>query len=150
MIPLGYFYQQARAISPSLSQNEPATKRSLLQKQGRSGGLQPLVALAVIATALLDPFQTAIGIGFLVGFVLIDTGVHAGLAGAFVGIFRIHGRWEYRVADRHRGGRSRFRLFRHLFGRGRRCSRWRGGRRRSGIRSALGLTEVIPLLAIQG
>src|SRR3954463_5835246 len=42
--------------------------------------LQLLGALAVIAAALLDPFQAAIGVTGLVGVVLIDAGVHPALA----------------------------------------------------------------------
>jgi hypothetical protein len=45
---------------------------------------QVLVALAVVATALLNPLETTIGIGGLVGFILIETSVHAGLAGRFL------------------------------------------------------------------
>ena len=53
--------------------------------------LQLLGAFAVIAAALLDPLQTAIAVGGLVGVVLIHAGVHAGLAGGLLGIFRIDG-----------------------------------------------------------
>src|SRR3954462_14339542 len=44
--------------------------------------LQPLVALAVIATALGDPFHAAIRVVGFVGIVLIDAGVHPGFAGS--------------------------------------------------------------------
>src|SRR5712671_3438212 len=57
--------------------------------------LQLLGALAVIAAALLDPFQAAIGVTGLVGVVLIDAGVHPALASGFLGIFWINGSGEY-------------------------------------------------------
>src|ERR1700760_4170187 len=63
-------------------------------KSGPSGwlrALQLLVAFAVIAAALHDPFHAAIAVGFLVGLVLVNAGMHAGLAGGFTGVFRIHG-----------------------------------------------------------
>src|SRR4051794_28526795 len=56
--------------------------------EGRSA-LQPLIAFAVIAAALLDPLHAAVAICGLVGVVLIDAGVHASLARAFLGVFRI-------------------------------------------------------------
>src|SRR5262249_59323090 len=46
--------------------------------------LQPLVALAVIAAAFLDPVEPAIGVVGLVGVVLVETGVHARLAGGLL------------------------------------------------------------------
>src|SRR5258705_9995016 len=64
----------------------------------QASALQLLGALAVIAAALLDPLQAAIGVGSLVGVVLIDAGVHPRLAGAFLGIFRIDGGREHRRA----------------------------------------------------
>jgi len=39
--------------------------------------LQLFGALAVVATALLDPFQAAVGVGGLVRVVLLEAGVHA-------------------------------------------------------------------------
>src|SRR5260370_39439394 len=58
-------------------------------KSGRAGpvkGLAPqlLVALAVIAAALLGPFQTAICVCQLVCLGLIDAGMHAGPCGGFL------------------------------------------------------------------
>jgi hypothetical protein len=50
--------------------------------------LQMFVAFAPIATALLDPFQAAIGVGCFVGFVLIGTSFEARLVGFLVGIGR--------------------------------------------------------------
>ena len=58
-----------------------------------------LVALAVVAAALLDPFQAAIAVAGLVGFVLIEAGQHAGLAGGILGIFGIDRAWEHGIAD---------------------------------------------------
>src|SRR4029079_10125250 len=73
--------------------------RSIRPPRSPSGGaFQLLRAFAVIAAALLDPLQPAMGIGSLVGVVLIDTGVHAGLAGGLLGIFRIHRAWIDRGA----------------------------------------------------
>src|SRR5258708_30663914 len=69
--------------------------------------LQLLGALAVIAAALLDPFQAAIGVTGLVGIVLVDAGVHPGLASGFLGIFWINGSGEYSRPGRCGGGRGR-------------------------------------------
>src|SRR5436309_6063328 len=76
----------------------------------RSGrALQLLGALAVIAAALLDPFQAAIGVAGFVGVVLIDAGVHAGLARGLLGIFWIHRIGEDRGARWRRIGSSLWR-----------------------------------------
>src|SRR5260370_13901701 len=75
---------------------------------GLMGGrlaLQLLVALAVIAAALLDPFHAAIAVVGLVGVVLIDAGMHAALAGGFLGIFRIYRRRKHCGACRSGRGR---------------------------------------------
>src|SRR4029077_8312869 len=72
-----------------------------------SRALQLLGAFAVIAAALLDPFQAAIGAGRLVGVVLVDTGVHPRLAFALLGIFRIDRGRIYRRAGWRRGRRRR-------------------------------------------
>src|SRR5262249_59745472 len=56
-------------------------------KRGTSA-FQLLVALAVIAAAFLDPFQTAVGIAGLVGVVLIEASVHTGLSRRLVRVFR--------------------------------------------------------------
>src|SRR6266404_6299232 len=111
---------------------------------------QFLGALTVIAAALLDPLQAAIGIGGLVGVVLIDAGVHPRLASAFLGIFRIDGGGEYRGSGgcgRRRGGsgfllRLGFRGFRR-WGRGTRRGSRRSGGCRGGVRSALGFAEIV-------
>ena len=58
---------------------------------------QLFVTLAVIATALLDPFQAAIRIGAFIGIVLVEAGVHTSFAGGFVRVLRGHGRWEDRL-----------------------------------------------------
>src|SRR5215471_18664956 len=95
---------------------------------------QLLVALAVIAAAFLDPFQTAVGITRLVGVVLIEASVHAGLSRRLARIFRGHGRWEHGVSGRlgrcRRGGSRRAR------------GRSGGGR----ICAALGFAEIAPTL----
>jgi hypothetical protein len=46
----------------------------------RTSTFQLLITLAVVATALLNPFQTTVGIGRFVSFVLVEAGVHAGFA----------------------------------------------------------------------
>src|ERR1051325_6439506 len=74
------------------------------------GALQLLAAFAVIAAALLDPLHAAIGIGGLVGVVLVDTGVHARLAFALLGIFRVDRGWEYCRPGRRCRRRRRFLL----------------------------------------
>src|SRR5262249_40413390 len=70
---------------------------------GSGRALQLLGAFAVIAAALLDPFQATIAIGRLVGVVLVDAGVHACLAFALLGIFRIDRGRIYRRARRRCG-----------------------------------------------
>src|SRR5262249_53609953 len=110
--------------------------------------LQALGAFAVIAAALLDPLQPAIGIAGLVGVVLIDASVHARLAFAFLGVFWI----DLARENRRTGGGGPRRRRRLLLGRFLRCSRSRScgscrGRRRIG--AALGLAEIVPLLAAE-
>src|ERR1700748_2998262 len=61
--------------------------------------LQALVAFGVVAAALLDPLHAAIAVAGLVGIVLIDAGVHARLAGALLGIFRVDRVREDRAAS---------------------------------------------------
>ena len=56
--------------------------------------LQVLVALAVIPTALHDPLQSAIAVARFVGIVLVEAGMHAGLAGTFAGIL-----WRDRIGE---------------------------------------------------
>jgi hypothetical protein len=55
-----------------------------------SGGcrFETLGAFTVIATALLNPFQAAIGVGRHVGFVLIATSFEARLVGVLNGVGR--------------------------------------------------------------
>src|SRR5579862_1497387 len=69
----------------------------------QSGALEPLVALAVVAAALLDPFQAAIAVGGLVGPILIEAGFHALLAFGFLRILRIARVRENCIAGRHWG-----------------------------------------------
>src|SRR6516164_1161336 len=103
----------------------------------RTSTFQLFVTLAVIATALLDPFQSAIRIGGFIGIVLVEAGVHAGFAGGFVRVLRRHGRWEDRVPRssrrRGRGGRSC-----------RRSCRCRSG---CSIGPALSFAELVPALS---
>src|SRR5262249_61956260 len=56
--------------------------------------LQLFGALAVVATALLDPFQAAVGVGGLVRVVLLEAGVHARPSRRLVRIFRRDRRWK--------------------------------------------------------
>src|SRR5262245_24285707 len=102
----------------------------------RTSTFQLFVTLAVIATALLDPFQAAIRIGGFIGIVVIEAGVHASFAGGFVRVLRRHGRWEDRVprSSRRRGRRG---------GGCRRSCRNRSGLR---IGSALSFGKIIPAL----
>src|SRR5262245_59334312 len=93
-----------------------------------------LVALAVVAAAFLDPFQTAVGVGRLVGVVLIEASVHPGLSRRLARIFRGHGRWEHGISGRLGG----------CCGGGRRRARGRSGCGRIG--AALGFAEIAPIL----
>src|SRR5215471_752028 len=98
--------------------------------------LQMLVAFTVVAAALLNPLHTAIAAIGLVGVVLVDAGVHAGLAGGLLAVFRIDGIRENGVADGSwcRGGRR---------GSSRsRCTWRRGCRGRGCVRTALCLAEI--------
>src|ERR1700682_286160 len=119
--------------------SKSAARAACRPKSGRAGpvkgsALQLLVALAVIAAALLDPFQPAIGVGSLVGIVLIDASMHAALAGGFLGIFRIHGSGEHCRPCRsgRRRGFGGLRLGFHGLRRGWCC--WCGSRRGGGGR----------------
>jgi hypothetical protein len=49
--------------------------------------LEVLVANGVVASAFLDPLHAAIAVGFLVGNVLFDTGVHTRLTGGLRSVF---------------------------------------------------------------
>src|SRR4029077_1189503 len=99
--------------------------------------LQLLVTLAVIAATLLDPPQTTVPVGLLVGPVLIEAGVHARLSRRLLRIFRRDRRWKHGIAGRT--------WRRRAAGRGRRCGRSGGGR----IGAALRFTEIAPILAIE-
>src|SRR5580693_2324434 len=73
------------APAPIMSANSALTAirivRSPCVRFVTSGGaLEAFVAFAVIAAALLDPLQSAIAIGGLVGPVLVEAGFHAALA----------------------------------------------------------------------
>ena len=89
---------QARATGGEVGRNIAPRIVGAAEASGRARvgcclgrALQLLGAFAVIAAALLDPLQAAIAVGGLVGVVLIHAGVHAGLAGGLLGIFRIDG-----------------------------------------------------------
>src|SRR5262245_10803129 len=69
--------------------------------------LQPLVALAVVAAALLDPLQAAVTVIGLVGIVLIEAGVQPRLAGALAGVFGRDSRRERRATGRSEPGGGR-------------------------------------------
>src|SRR5262249_2459110 len=69
-----------------------------------ASALQLLVAFAVVATALLNPVETGVGIRGLILVVLIEARMHPRPAGTLLGIFGRHGSREYRFAS---GGRSR-------------------------------------------
>src|SRR5262249_48628102 len=99
--------------------------------------LQLFGALAVVATALLDPFQAAVGVGGLVRLVLLEAGVHARPSRRLVRIFRRDRRWKDGIS----GGPLRS------------CGTtgcWSGGRR-SGARTrpALGFAEIAPILGAE-
>src|SRR2546423_7064975 len=87
----------------------PKSYGRLLFEDGRAirtSTFQLFVTLAVVTTALLDPFQATIGVGAFVGIVLVKAGVHAGFAGGFVRVLRRHGRWEDRIPrNSRRSGR---------------------------------------------
>src|SRR5690349_11637113 len=104
------------------------------QRRRCTSTFELLVTLAVVTTALLDPFQAAIRIGGFVGIVLIKAGMHAGFAGGFVRVLWRHRRWEDRVprSSRRRGRR------------GGGCRSHRSGR---SIGPALSFAEVVPALS---
>src|SRR5262249_43687303 len=131
-----------RACSPASSRTtrrpHPSSDwRPFLAVRGLA--LELLVAFAVVTAAFLDPLQTAIRVGRLVGFVLVETGMHPCFAGGFFRVLRRHGIRKHWCP----GG----------FWRCRRCggSRW-GGRRRgsSSVGSALRLSEIAPFLFPRG
>ena len=68
---------------------EASGRARVVCRSGRA--LQLLGAFAVVAAALLDPLQAAIGVAGLVGIVLVHARVHARLAGGLLGIFGIDG-----------------------------------------------------------
>src|SRR2546429_175775 len=105
-------------------------------------GLQPLVAFAVVAAALLDPPQPTVAARCLVGIVLVEAGVHARPAGLLARVLRRDRGREDRIA-RCGGGRRR-RLC------GRSGCRGRGGRSRGrGGGTAFRLAEVGPFPAVE-
>src|ERR1700691_816281 len=76
--------------------------------------LQLLVAFAVIAVALLDPFQAAVRIGGLVGVILGEAGMEALFGRRFARILRRNSAREDHGAGRLRGrgfGRRSLLLF---------------------------------------
>ena len=60
---------------------DAALRRIVRGMDGSGSSLELLGALAVIAAALLDPFQAAIGVVGLVRPVLVEAGLSARLAG---------------------------------------------------------------------
>src|SRR5262245_18557330 len=58
---------------------------------------EPLVTFAVVAASLFYPSQASVAVGRLVGPILVEAGMHAGLARRFVGIFRRDRLWEPRA-----------------------------------------------------
>src|SRR6266704_7101664 len=152
-MPAAWQYGSVSASGQAVRWSTPARPEGLAAPHWQKNlAFQALVALAVIAAALLDPFQAAIGIAGLVGIVLVDTGVHAALAGGFLGIFRVHRRRIHRRAGwRRRRGRRRGFLLRLGFRGLRRCRC--GGRRRGrssrSVGSSLGLAAIVPLLAVE-
>src|SRR5262249_4796194 len=101
-----------------------------------TSAFQLLVALAVVAAAFLDPFQTAVGIGCLVGVVLSEAGVPGGLPRRFARIFRGDGRGKHGISGR---------LGRCCGGGSRRAPGSGGGR----IGAALGFAEIAPILPVE-
>jgi hypothetical protein len=93
---LGGTRNSARRSSPIFAANSPCLLSAMRPKTSQEQLLtfQLLVAFAVIATALLDPLQTAIGIGRLVSIVLIEARVHPCFASGFVRVLWRHGRRE--------------------------------------------------------
>src|SRR5260370_20190735 len=101
---------RARTTRHSRSKNIGVRSRLLTPIRDRkplrdgASALQPLVAFAVVAAALLNPVETAVGVRALVLVVLIEPRVHPRPAGGLLGIFGRHGSREYRFAG---GGRRR-------------------------------------------
>src|SRR5262249_40393003 len=104
---------------------------------GVASAFQLLIALAVVAAALLDPFPTAIGIARLVGVVLTGGSVHPALPRRFARIFRGDGRWEHGISGR---------LWCRCGGGSRRAGGRSGGGR---IGAALGFAEIAPILPVE-
>src|SRR5215475_282827 len=110
MKPLGLFGpgESMRAMMPAMKpttmiQMKPDTGTSLASYvEGCSAvsAFEPLVAFAVIAAALFDPLHPTIAIVGLVRVVLIEAGLHAGLAGRLFRIFRSNRRWKSRGPGR--------------------------------------------------
>src|SRR3569833_4068423 len=86
-------------LRPSIRRDDNHIPRS--SREPGLAALQARIALTVVTAALLNPLQPAVGIGALVGIVLVDTGMHAALAGSFGDIF-----WSDR-GGKNRRSRSR-------------------------------------------
>src|SRR6185312_10764385 len=85
----GFAKQSHRCNSPMPKRAARMPKKTPARCRGLCLGvswsaLELLVALAVIAASLLDPFQAAVAIAGLIGVVLIETGVHPSLPGALL------------------------------------------------------------------
>jgi hypothetical protein len=68
-----------------LAEGSPCDGRAALSSKL---AFQPLVALAVVAAAFLNPIQPAVPAASFVRFVLIETGVHPRFASRFLCILR--------------------------------------------------------------
>src|SRR5262245_45338915 len=112
---------------PCFSSARSPSRCFVEKRWGACSALQALVALAVVAAALLNPFQIAVGVAGLVGVVLVKAGVHAGLALGLLRVFLTDRGREYGVAARGRSRCSGLRGRRRGLGgrgRGRRRGRW--------------------------
>src|SRR5258708_21905377 len=95
---------RARTTRHSRSKNIAVRSRLLTPIRDRkplrdgASALQPLVAFAVVAAALLNPVETAVAVRALVLVVLIEARVHPRPAGGLLGIFGRHGSREYRFS----------------------------------------------------
>ena len=80
---IGILNSQTTKTLPQVLIDFCVTLGRVQRRPCRTSTFQLFVTLAVIATALLDPFQAAIRIGGFIGFVLVEAGVHASFAGGF-------------------------------------------------------------------
>src|SRR5262245_7824969 len=129
---------QTRYCAPAAHERRAATGIvcAPLQPNQISSAFELFVTLAVIAAALLDPSQTAVGVARLIGIVLIQARVQPPLASGLARVFRRDRSRKHRTSGCLRGCCGR--------GGGRRG--WgRGGR----IGAALGFAEIAPVLSAE-